>query len=188
MSAEKSYVVMKNDWSQREYPLHELVWLWQTAQLPHDAMYRGASGEWRPIEELVQSVIEREARSPTPVSRPEPARRRWSARWLWAAGFIVVAMLGAWPLLRDRIAARKVAQADEELTMAHDRVEDLVSNNQVVPGMTREQVRRSVGEPRAIKASADASVERWTYRKQIVVFGNGHVTAVEPPPLPSEKR
>jgi hypothetical protein len=49
----------------------------------------------------------------------------------------------------------------------------------VVPGMTREEVRRTIGPPRSINATGDGVVERWMYRKQVVVLENGKVTGFE---------
>jgi hypothetical protein len=33
----------------REYELHELIWLWRTAELPHDTEYQDEFGAWQPV-------------------------------------------------------------------------------------------------------------------------------------------
>ena len=184
MSAEKTYLVRRSDSPEREYRLHELTWLWRTAALPRDAVFQDSAGEWRAVRELVEPLLakERERESRTAV----PSKARDSHRWWWlaAAGVIVIVALSRGPEWQRQYAAWRLANAAERQAREQERrarTEDFVSRNDVVPGMLPDEVRRLIGPPRSVQATADASLERWFYRKQIVVFENGKVIGVEAP-------
>jgi hypothetical protein len=188
VNPEKIYVEIPGELGWREYPLRELVRLWRTAQLPHNAVFQNDLGEWRPIAELVDPIIERQTRaaasgsdnSSAQVAR-RPSRHR---RWLWAgAGVSLIALaLGVWSILHDRYAAWKVARHDEREAVLLERrahVEELVRIGEIVPGMTLEEVRRSWGEPKTKKVAADGIRQQWIYRHHAVTFENGVATGIE---------
>lgn len=52
----KTFTVKQAGSGQREFEQHELIWLWRTAQLPHDAQFQDDAGEWRPIDELLRTA------------------------------------------------------------------------------------------------------------------------------------
>ena len=85
-------------------------------------------------------------------------------------------MLCAWAILRYRYAARETTHQEELDALEWEkkaRMEDLIKSGEVVPGMTPEQVRRSRGEPKTMKTTADTSRQQWVYRQQTVIFENG---------------
>jgi hypothetical protein len=190
VSAEKTYLVRRSDSGEREYRLHELTWLWRTAALPHDAVFKDANGEWRSVSELVEPILEAEKRSSAAregeTQRPiESEASRRSHRWLWIGAILIVLAVVAvslWPGLQREYAARESENAAERRALEQERstrFEDFVSEKNVVPGMTPEQVRRVLGPPRNLKATGDGRLQRWVYRQQVVVFENGKVTGVE---------
>jgi hypothetical protein len=190
VSPEKTYLVRRSDSGEREYRLYELTWLWRTAALPHDAIFKHPNGEWRSVSELVEPILEAEKRSSAAREREtqhpvESARSRRSHRWLWVGAFLIllaVVSISLGPGLRREYSAIKSADVAERRALEQERstrLEDFVSDKQIVPGMTPEQVRRVLGPPNSMKATGDASLERWIYRQQVVVFENGKVTGVE---------
>lgn len=190
MSAEKTYLVRRSDSGEREYRLYELTWLWRTAALPHDAVFKHPNGEWRSVSELVEPILEAEKRVSAAregeTHRPiQSAASRRSHRWLWVGAILIVLAVVAvslGPEMQRKYATKKSDDAAERGTLEEERrtrLEDFVSEKNIVPGMTPEQVRRVLGPPRNVKATGDASLERWIYRQQVVVFENGKVTGVE---------
>jgi hypothetical protein len=182
MPPQKTYLVRRSDSGERVYQLYELTWLWRTGELAHDALFRDDDGQWRPVNELVEPVLQAQQAAESPRTN-EPDR--WRSPVLWwclalgvalAAGAIVgpdvVLQYSAWKAakLQEREAAERERAA---------RIEDFVASNLAVLGMTREEVRRTIGPPRSIKATGDGGVERWVYRKQIVVIENGKVIGFE---------
>lgn len=186
MSAEQTYVVRRSDSDERGYLLYELTWLWRTGQLPHDAAFRDSTGAWRPVRELVEPILEREKQSAENHKREsqysnQPSCSQWR---LWLGGCTALLVVGAilWPSLRDKDATTKPAEAEERQSAEQERAAskgDFIVHRQILPGMTPEQVRRIVGPPKTVKATADASLERWFYKKEVVVFENGTVTGIE---------
>jgi len=73
----------------REYKLRELVWLWRTAQLPHNAVFQNAQDEWRRIDELVDPIIERENRAAAANGMENRPFARRRTRWVWFGSSVV---------------------------------------------------------------------------------------------------
>ncbi len=184
VSAEKTYLIRQSDSSEREYRLYELTWLWRTAALPHDAVYRDDGGQWRPVRELVEPLLQKEREKTSKSSPPESRHAGHAHRWMWAAaiGAVLAVALALGSEWWRQYTAWKVAQAAEREALQRERsarTEDFIQSNEIVLGMTPEEVRRAIGPPRTVKATGDASLERWFYRKQILVFENGKVIGVE---------
>ena len=183
MAPPKTYLVRRSECEEREYQLYELTWLWRTGELAHDAAFRDEDGQWRPVSELVEPILK--AQRPADPS-PAPSRGdRWHSPLLWwcvalALMLAVGAMAG--PDLFRQYSDWKTAKLQDREALERERaarIEDFVASNLVVPGMTREEVRRTIGPPRSIKATGDRDIERWVYRKQVVVMENGKVTGFE---------
>jgi hypothetical protein len=185
VNSEKIYVEVPGELGWRQYELHELVWLWRTAQLPHNAKYQDTTGQWLAIEKLVDPIIARENQTFDANPSKQAPRLRHAQRWFWSglAVFILIGGICSWPVLRaryfERQAKQQAAQDDWEWER-QTRIEDLIKSGQVVPGMTPEQVRRSWGEPRSRKATADGVHQQWIYRHGTVMFENGTVSRVGP--------
>jgi len=182
VTAEKTYRVRRSDSNERAYHLYELTWLWRTGELPHDAAFLSDDGQWRPINELVEPVLQAQdekAKAPGP-----PPRSRLAIKWVWAAGLcgaLVLAVVSSPELYRhyaawksDRQQAREALEREQSA-----RKQDFISSNLVIPGMTPEEVRRTVGPPRSINATGDGNLQRWIYRSQVIVFDSGKVIGVE---------
>ena len=186
MNAEKIKVEIPTELQWREYRLHELIWLWRTAQLPPGTRFQNEVGEWRPLAELVEPRIKKENSGPAAISLTNDgndSKGLWTTP-LWATVTIVLLVLGGcgWRMLHQRHTQQGGSAPEERETLEWERMtrmEDFVKSREVVPGMTLEQVRRSIGEPKARKASADSSQQQWTYRNLTVIFSNGVVTRVE---------
>lgn len=180
---DKRISVGGSDFGPREYELHELIWLWRTAELPHDAEYQNEHGEWRPIAELVEPIIKAqdEAR-PKPTVRP-PKARSTGRIWKFAAfGVALLALLAA-PYVIDFVAKRNARQAED----AHiakweqsERIEDFIANRQVVVGMKPEHVLRAWGKPS--KKATVGGREQWIYGKRSVTFSKGIVSGIHNSP------
>lgn len=189
MNSEEIYVEVPGELGWRAYPLDELVRLWRAGQLPRDARFQNERGEWQPVGELVDPIIEKETRAgvargglESADGAPDPAKKRWK-RWT-GVGLAVAAAVCLWPLARDRYAAEQARQQAVREALEWERqtrVEDFIKSERVVPGMTPEQVRRAKGPPRTAQSTGDGARERWVYRQQIVVFENGKVVGIETP-------
>jgi hypothetical protein len=57
MHPERTFTVRAANQPVREYTLSELTWLARTAQLPRPIVYRSESGEWEPIEPILDQQI-----------------------------------------------------------------------------------------------------------------------------------
>jgi hypothetical protein len=183
VSDEKTYRVRRRDSPEREYRLHELTWLWRSAALPHDAVFRDVDGIWKPLGELVDPLLNSTSEI-AGVAHDTPTVRR-AIPWQWLAATTVV-LLGAIALglewKRREPSPRHTKEpekAEGERPALHA---DFIQGSSFLPGMTPEQVRRTLGPPRAIKATADGSLQRWLYRQQTVVFENGKVVGIEASP------
>jgi len=182
VNPEPTYRVRRSDSQERAYQLHELTWLWRTAELPHDAEYLDGEGRWRPVNELVEPVIARLCAQEKKASVAAPTHH--ATRWWWAAAVAVLAGSGAaispeiqrrydgWQRQKER--EREAVEREQEA-----RKQDFIASNVVIPNMTHEEVRRIIGEPRAIKATGDSNLERWVYKTQVIVFQDGKVIGVE---------
>jgi hypothetical protein len=87
-----------------------------------------------------------------------------------------------WSVARGRYLAWEVKQREERELLEWERrarIDDFIKSEDVVPGMTLEEVRRSWGEPRTKRATADGAQQQWIYRQQTVNFENGVVTGLE---------
>lgn len=190
MNPEKIYVEVPGELGWREYKLRELVWLWRTGQLPHHAVFQNDCGEWRPIDELVDPIIEREDRAAAATGNKVPAagasgRSQGRGRYWVVAGLSIIlfgVVVCAWSVARGRYLAWEVKQREERELLEWERrarIDDFIKSEDVVPGMTLEEVRRSWGEPRTKKATADGAQQQWIYRQQTVNFEHGVVTGLE---------
>jgi hypothetical protein len=110
-------MVRLNQTSERRYDLHELTWLWRTAQLPHDALFQDEQGQWRPMGELIDPILAREtkalAASAEPISKSNVSDRVLpSARMrlvVMALGLVLLATsLIVGLILRDRCLADRI--------------------------------------------------------------------------------
>jgi len=181
-----TYAVTQPGSEPRRYELRELVWLWRTAQLPHDAAFQDEEGQWRPVEQLVEPIIAEEnlarkeeanPRRVIPVQRP---RRRW----LLVGAGIALAVVFSFPILRDLYLQERAGQQEDARAGERERasrIEDFIADKQVVPGMTVEHVLRAWGQPRQIIRSPDSQQEQWIYKKQVVTFERGIVTQLNDP-------
>jgi len=184
VSAEQTYLVRRSDSAERMYRLHELTWLWRNAELPRDAEFQDASGTWKPVRALVEPILEKARDEETRKSLPTTIRH--SRAWWWAAAgsAVLVVVITMWPEWHDRYSSWRSAKAEDRQKLERERsarTEDVVRSNEIVPGMVPQEVRRTIGPPRAVNATGDGSVQRWIYRKQVVVFENGKVIGVEAP-------
>ena len=182
VSVETTYRVRRSDSNERVYQLYELTWLWRTAELPHDAAFLDEDGRWRPVSELVEPILEaqkvREEASTSSARSPRPARWWWG---LTLCGMLVVSGMAA-PGIYRTCASWRAAKLQEREALEREqaaRKQDFISSNLVIPGMTHDEVRRIVGQPREIKATGDGNLERWVYKTQTIVFENGKVIGVE---------
>lgn len=165
------------------YELYELTWLWRTGEIAHNAVFCDEAGQWRPVSELVEPALEAQRAATEPASKA--ASHRWHSPVLWwsvALGLALAVGAVVGPRVWREYAAWKTRRLAEREALERERaarIEDFVASNLVVPGMTREDVRRTIGPPRAINTSGDGGIERWVYRKQIVVIENGKVIGFE---------
>ena len=184
MKPEPTYRVRRSDSLERAYQLHELTWLWRTAELPHDAEYLDSEGRWRPVNELVEPILAQQ--SAAEKESPAPTRPHRTALWFWAIAIAVLAASGAMtaPELQHKYRAWQMARDQENQDLQREqeaRKQDFIASNVVIPNMTHEEVRRIIGEPRAIKATGDKGMERWVYKTQVIIFQDGKVVGVESP-------
>jgi len=189
VNPEKIYVVVPGELGWRVYDINELVCLWRTAQLPPNATFQNDSGEWRQVAELVDPILERESRTTPRKTRNSTSTvgrrfQRLHQRWVRVGliTVIVIGVLGVYAIFLDRHRARGARpSADEEaLTLQREgQMEAVIKSGEVIPGMTQEQVRRSWGEPKTKKETADSTKQQWIYRSQTVIFENGVVTHLE---------
>ncbi len=182
VSTEKTYRVRRSDSKERVYQLHELTWLWRTAEMPHDAVFLDEDGRWQPVGDLLEPILEAQ-RAREKTSRL-PSRARLSARWWWGIGLfgLVTGVTVCAPVLDRRYATWQAARTQEREALEREqaaRKQDFITSNLVIPGMTHEEVRRIVGPPRSIKATGDGNLERWVYRTQTIIFEDGKVVGVE---------
>lgn len=184
VNAEQTYLVRRSDSAERRYRLHELTWLWRNAELPRDAEFKDTSGTWKPVRELVEPLLEKARAEETRKSSPTSARHSRAWWWMAAAGAVLVVTITMWPDGQRRYSAWQSAKVEQRQKLARERsarTDDVIRSNDIIPGMVPEQVRRTIGPPRAVNATGDGSVQRWIYRKQVVVFENGKVIGVEVP-------
>jgi hypothetical protein len=181
VSAEQTYRVRRSDSEEREYRLHELTWLWRNAELPRDAEFKDTNGTWRLVRELVEPLLEKagEERQGAISSAASSSHAGW---WVGAGIAVLAVVIAMWPEWRHHYTTWQGARAEERQKLARERsarAEDFLRSNDIIPGMIPEEVRRIIGPPRATNATGDGSVQRWIYRKQVVVFENGKVIGVE---------
>jgi hypothetical protein len=177
VNAEKTYLVRQKGTEERLYRLYELTFLWRHAQLSPDAVYRDDRGEWRSVDELVAPALAVET-APPKQTHSISARMEWT---LTIGAVLLVAGLAARPI-SHRYANWKTARLEAKAAeaRAHPALkDDFIANDLVVPGMTREDVRRIIGPGRSIQATGDGRLERWIYRTQIIVFEDGKVIGTE---------
>jgi hypothetical protein len=183
VAPQKTYLVRRAEGQERTYELYELTWLWRTGEMAHDATFRDETGQWRPLCELVEPVLLAQPVVAGPAPKSNPSRWHSPAMWWGVVLALVVGTVGmAGPDLYRRYTAWRDAKQAEREALERERaarIEDFVASNLVVPGMTREEVRRTIGPPRSIHATGDRGIERWVYRKQVVVLENGKVTGFE---------
>jgi len=182
VSAEQTYLVRRSDSQEREYRLHELTWLWRNRELPPDAEFRDASGAWRPVRILVEPLLDATCERKNTKAIPPAARPAHAAWWVIAGLTVLAVAFALWPDGRRRYDDWKNARSEERRKMERERTArtaDFLRSNDIIPGMIPEEVRRIIGPPRAMNATGDGGVQRWIYRKQVVVFENGKVIGVE---------
>ena len=184
MSAEQIYLVRRNDSEPRTYRLHELTWLWRSEELPRNAEFRDASGVWKPVRELVEPLLAKACEEEGRKSSAPSARPPHLGWWAVVGLAILVVVIVIWPDGRRRYVEWQGAKMEERQKLERERsarTDDVIRSSDIIPGMVPEQVRRTIGPPRAVNATGDGSVQRWIYRKQVVVFENGKVIGVEVP-------
>lgn len=184
VNAEQTYLVRRSDLAERRYRLHELTWLWRNAELPRDAEFKDANGTWKPVRKLVEPLLDKAREEEARKSSPTPVRHSRAWWWVAAAGAVLVVAITMWPEWRHRYSSWRSVKAEERQRLERERsarTDDVIRSNDIIPGMVPEQVRRTIGPPRAVNATGDGSVQRWIYRKQVVVFENGKVIGVEVP-------
>ncbi|MEQ1858434.1 MAG: hypothetical protein ABMA13_00705 [Chthoniobacteraceae bacterium] len=182
MTHKQKLIVRLKEGRQREYELHELVWLWRTAELPHDAAYLDAQGEWQPVEQLVGPIIQ--AQDESRVSKasevPKASAQRDGRRWKFAVAALAALLLLSAPYVHESYTERKAAQAEADRVAEwerSERFEDFISNRQVVVGMKAEHVLRAWGQP--TKKDDTGEREQWIYSKRVVTFERGIVTRLD---------
>lgn len=184
VSAEQTCLVRRSDSAERRYRLHELTWLWRSAELPRDAEFKDARGNWRLVRELVEPLLDKAREEEARNSPPRPACHSRAWWWVAAVGAVLVVAITMWPDWPHRYSAWQSAKVEQRQKLERERsarTDDVIRSSDIIPGMVPEQVRRTIGPPRAVNATGDGSVQRWIYRKQVVVFENGKVIGVEVP-------
>ena len=175
--AGSSVTVRHGQWHQRQYELHELLWLHRSAQLPHDAEYQREDGTWAPIEELVEPFLAAEIQPESPPTpKPlEPPRTNRLYRLLILAGVVII-IFGA-PNAFWMWQHRHNIEAEADAWEQSERMKDHISSGRVAIGMTPEQVVEAWGRPKQIVHEGDK--QRWIYKRGTLILQNGSVISLD---------
>lgn len=183
VSEPKRHTVKYGDAQQRQHELHELLWLYRTAQLPHDAEYQREDGTWAPVEELVEPLLagERQQKPAEPSAPVEPPRTKRLWPLLILTSLVVIAF-GApnafWMWQHQQQVEAEVARA--AAWEQSERLKDNISSGRVAIGMTPEQVVKAWGQPKQI--IHENGKQRWIYKRGTLTLEGGRVISLDGSP------